>query len=850
GTEFLTAALPAERDNLTALIERSREGTVPAGTRRAVVTLVAERVSGNSNDGYADNLHFAVEEVEAPPPPPPPPPGPPPDPALTRVEGPLVVQTLEPGWNLVGWSGATGGRDAFNFISGPFTTGFTFDAGSKRFASFSPGAPELLNSLDRVAFGDGIWILAPEESTWIQPAPWWARDVSLQAGFNLTLWTGPNQTPIAEAVASLGSALRSVFVWDVAQQGFLSYRPDAPDFLNTASTINYGDGVWIDVARPVEWAQPALPRVGTQDIWFIRNIARLDADGNKLESLMNAFLSLAEGDLGPPIRLQFGMVFQEAPRLTARILAENGVQIPNIDVQVGLVTRDLSVAQVIDDPADVFMGDNFLSLVMVASPRLDEALYTIDLSDFFSLDLTDVAQIEVGDVLAFEYVFAQALESEFPLAYGGLSNAAVMAERWNRGDLQILAGRGQDGTLQVAVNESAVYAVEGSTDARGAAKESIVMLRAEQLGVGAEAADFLAGILADYGASDAVDIDHLRDLIGGGAAAGLASFLGDEGDVALDNLPSAQPPAQPPTVLSRGFAATCPTGIRSAQVPADTAAKCETVSPGAPPKAQDPPSPPTDTSVPPAERTLSAFNFEVPAGADLPAALPRAFFTRATDVLGIGQEGLWEVELEGAFGGERITAVMTASDIKPPSLPPTLPAPTITPVDGVSNRWLIAWVPREGHDALLRVKVGDARALLRTVRVGIPELGVTISGRPGVMGVGQRETITVTITGGEPPYEVSVFDNQADFATFLVSNEATVPVEIFFKREGPHLLSAEVFDSGDELEPPEPRARGFFQGIPGQEIQVGSETGERLVVPTDLGSNLINNPGAEARPSG
>ena len=126
---------------------------------------------------------------------------------------PLVVQTLHPGWNLVGWAGASSGPEAFDFVTGDFGIGFTYDAASQVFESFSPDAPPILNSLDQIAFGDGVWIFADAETTWVQPAPWWQRDVPLRAGFNLVLWTGGNGTPVEEAVAGLGTALSGLFTW-------------------------------------------------------------------------------------------------------------------------------------------------------------------------------------------------------------------------------------------------------------------------------------------------------------------------------------------------------------------------------------------------------------------------------------------------------------------------------------------------------------------------------------------------------------------------------------------------------------------------------------------------------------
>ena len=80
---------------------------------------------------------------------------------------------------------------------------------------------------------------------------------ALLPGFNLVTWTGPDATPVADAVAGLGDALDAVFAWDQAAQAFLRYGPTAPAFLNTLDTLDYGQGIWVLVNRAVDWAQPA-----------------------------------------------------------------------------------------------------------------------------------------------------------------------------------------------------------------------------------------------------------------------------------------------------------------------------------------------------------------------------------------------------------------------------------------------------------------------------------------------------------------------------------------------------------------------------------------------------------------
>ena len=168
--------------------------------------------------------------------------------------------TLQPGWNLVGWGGSNIPVDeATSTITGPFTSLFTWDGGAQAFRRFDAAAPAFLNTLSSLVPGDGVWILIPEPDTlaWLQPPTPAARSVALQPGFSLVMWSGPEGTPVAAAVSGMGSALTALWTWDAVRQQFLQYSPDAPAFLNTLDTLDYGDGVWILVSRSVTWPQPA-----------------------------------------------------------------------------------------------------------------------------------------------------------------------------------------------------------------------------------------------------------------------------------------------------------------------------------------------------------------------------------------------------------------------------------------------------------------------------------------------------------------------------------------------------------------------------------------------------------------
>lgn len=183
--------------------------------------------------------------------------------ATSAVErySPAASQTipLGPGWNLTGWFGATPVEVATDSIAGQFETLFTWDVDLDRFRTFRPAGPAFLSDLTDLEFGDGVWVLVsdPAGALWAQPMFREAREVPLNAGFNLVLWSGPSATPIAEAVAALGDDVTAVFTWQQSEQAFRSWRRDAPAFLNSASVLNYGDGLWIQMSGSATWTQPA-----------------------------------------------------------------------------------------------------------------------------------------------------------------------------------------------------------------------------------------------------------------------------------------------------------------------------------------------------------------------------------------------------------------------------------------------------------------------------------------------------------------------------------------------------------------------------------------------------------------
>ncbi|MCZ6708602.1 MAG: hypothetical protein O7A71_11720 [Chloroflexi bacterium] len=172
----------------------------------------------------------------------------------------LPVFPLVRGWNLVGWTDTTASAaDATALIEGEFEVLFTWDSQSQRFLRFDPEAPPILNSLTELKQGDGVWILRSRlgEIDWPQPLITSSRNVSLNTGFNLVTWSGPDGASVEEAVREIGNRLVVLFTWDETRQRFLRFDPQALSILNTATQLRFGEGVWIEVSAPTVWRQPS-----------------------------------------------------------------------------------------------------------------------------------------------------------------------------------------------------------------------------------------------------------------------------------------------------------------------------------------------------------------------------------------------------------------------------------------------------------------------------------------------------------------------------------------------------------------------------------------------------------------
>ena len=79
----------------------------------------------------------------------------------------------------------------------------------------------------------------------------------LAGGLNLASWFGPDSTPIGASLTALGDDLVVASTNDPAADRFLSYAPELPEGLNSASVLRYGQGVWLELRAHAIWARPA-----------------------------------------------------------------------------------------------------------------------------------------------------------------------------------------------------------------------------------------------------------------------------------------------------------------------------------------------------------------------------------------------------------------------------------------------------------------------------------------------------------------------------------------------------------------------------------------------------------------
>ena len=187
---------------------------------------------------------------------------------LAAVAGRPVAAQAQPGsaasmLHLVGWSLDAASPGALQDAFGEeLIAAFGWDAGARRFRGHFPTAPAALQTLGRLAPGQGLIVRLGSADTSPLPRarPDPAAVLTLQAGHNLVAWLGADRVSLANAIASIRADLVSVTVQDATTGRLRTFAGAGLVGSATAVRLRTGDGVWVQMSRAVQWRQGA-PRV-------------------------------------------------------------------------------------------------------------------------------------------------------------------------------------------------------------------------------------------------------------------------------------------------------------------------------------------------------------------------------------------------------------------------------------------------------------------------------------------------------------------------------------------------------------------------------------------------------------
>ncbi len=182
------------------------------------------------------------------------------------MELPTVQRTLGAGWNLLTFTGADGTpvADVARGIGPALQSIWRFDAASQRWLVYQPGVPEAQQSLRVLRARDALFIkiAAGGSVDWITidalPSPGGTRTVTLSTGWNSVGFSGANGALTADLLAPIASVVRSVWLFDGANQRWVPFFPDGPARLNRFDTIDRLDGIFLynPSAAPIAFVLP------------------------------------------------------------------------------------------------------------------------------------------------------------------------------------------------------------------------------------------------------------------------------------------------------------------------------------------------------------------------------------------------------------------------------------------------------------------------------------------------------------------------------------------------------------------------------------------------------------------
>lgn len=211
-----------------------------------------------------------------------------------------VTTELQPGFNLVGWTGAAASVTALFDAIPQLAVVYAWDSDAQGFRWGTRTGASVAGDLEMLEPGTGLWLVlgGTEPFTWTRAGLQRARlgfesEIpglhKLSEGWNLVGWAGRGAIPAADAFASLGSDLVTATAWDPEAREFLHYDPDDPES-STFDLINRGDGLWLQVSSERYWLQPgavtpamefhsgALPAQRASTPWLVDDVVTFFAE--------------------------------------------------------------------------------------------------------------------------------------------------------------------------------------------------------------------------------------------------------------------------------------------------------------------------------------------------------------------------------------------------------------------------------------------------------------------------------------------------------------------------------------------------------------------------------------------
>ena len=182
-----------------------------------------------------------------------------------RAADDTLTTTLQPGWNLVGWTEGEAEVAAIFEALPAVEAVYAWDTEAQAFRGAALVGDELPGELDTLTPGMGLWLYVGGDKpvTWTRPLIPQSGAVSLDEGWNLVTWAGRDGAPTEDALEPLGDLV-------VATE----------DGSGAASTaLATGGAFWLNVSAAKDWWQLTEPPV----VIFGRAIPKADREALERE---------------------------------------------------------------------------------------------------------------------------------------------------------------------------------------------------------------------------------------------------------------------------------------------------------------------------------------------------------------------------------------------------------------------------------------------------------------------------------------------------------------------------------------------------------------------------------------